>query len=136
MSISVKELTPILNVSDLAGSFAWFAKLGWEKLWEWGNPPDFGCVRNGRCEIFLCVDGQGSRGGPMPRHLWDDDTGGTWITWWLGSPEAVDDAHTLALRENITVTVAPMDMPWGVRECHLRHPDGHTFRVSAGIEAA
>ena len=63
-------------------------------------------------------------------------TGGTWITWWLSSPEAVDDAHTLALRENITVTVAPMDMPWGVRECHLRHPDGHTFRVSAGIEAA
>jgi hypothetical protein len=21
-------------------------------------------------------------------------------------------------------------MPWGVREMHVRHPDGHVFRVS------
>jgi hypothetical protein len=32
-----------------------------------------------------------------------------------------------------TVTWPPTDEPWGVREFHLRHPDGHTFRVSAGI---
>jgi catechol 2,3-dioxygenase-like lactoylglutathione lyase family enzyme len=132
----VQGLTPILNVSNLADSFAWFAKLGWEKNWDWGDPPGFGCVKNGDCEIFLCVDGQGSRGGPAPRHLWDDDTGGTWITWWVNSPEEVDDAHTLALREHVTITVPPMDMPWGVRECHVRHPDGHTFRISAGIQAA
>jgi len=25
----------------------------------------------------------------------------------------------------------PTDEPWGVREFHLRHPDGHTFRVGA-----
>jgi catechol 2,3-dioxygenase-like lactoylglutathione lyase family enzyme len=134
--MKVHALTPILNVSNLAESFAWFAKLGWQKNWEWGDPPDFGCVKNGPCEIFLCVDGQGARGGSEPRHLWDDDTGATWITWWLNSPEEVDDAHTLAMRDNVTVTVPPMDMPWGVRECHLRHPDGHTFRLSAGIEAA
>jgi hypothetical protein len=24
-------------------------------------------------------------------------------------------------------------MPWGVREMHVRHPDGHVFRVSQGI---
>jgi hypothetical protein len=28
----------------------------------------------------------------------------------------------------------PTDEPWNVREFHLRHPDGHTFRVSAGLE--
>jgi catechol 2,3-dioxygenase-like lactoylglutathione lyase family enzyme len=134
--MKIQGLTPILNVSNLADSFAWFEKLGWTKHWDWGDPPSFGCVKSGAAEIFLCVDAQGSRGGPLPRHLWDDDTGGTWMTWWLSSPEAVDDAHTLALRERITVTVPPMDMPWGVRECHLRHPDGHTFRVSANIEAA
>jgi hypothetical protein len=27
-------------------------------------------------------------------------------------------------------------MPWGVREMHVRHPDGHVFRISQGIEAA
>ncbi|HWN39453.1 MAG TPA: hypothetical protein VNP02_13205 [Gammaproteobacteria bacterium] len=24
--------------------------------------------------------------------------------------------------------------PWGAREMHVRHPDGHVFRVSQGIE--
>jgi len=25
-------------------------------------------------------------------------------------------------------------MPWNVREMHVRHPDGHVFRVGKGIE--
>ena len=28
----------------------------------------------------------------------------------------------------------PTDEPWGVREFHLRHPDGHTFRIGAGMD--
>ena len=30
-------LTPILNVSDIQQSFAWFEKLGWQKAWDWGQ---------------------------------------------------------------------------------------------------
>lgn len=67
----VKRLTPILNVSNIVESFAWFEKLGWTKGWEWGDPPTFGGVCSGHAEIFLCQDGQGSRGGPAPRHLGD-----------------------------------------------------------------
>jgi hypothetical protein len=33
-----KGLTPILNVSNLRLSFAWFEKLGWQKSWDWGDP--------------------------------------------------------------------------------------------------
>jgi hypothetical protein len=51
------EVAPILNVSDLNASFAWFAALGWVE------PPE--------------------------------------------------------------------DRPWGVREMHVRHPDGHVIRFSA-----
>jgi hypothetical protein len=28
----------------------------------------------------------------------------------------------------------PFDAPWNVREFHLRHPDGHIFRVGASLE--
>ena len=31
------RLTPILNVSDMQESFAWFEKLGWKKSWDWGT---------------------------------------------------------------------------------------------------
>jgi hypothetical protein len=30
----------------------------------------------------------------------------------------------------------PTDEQWGVREMHVRHPDGHVFRISQGIEGA
>jgi catechol 2,3-dioxygenase-like lactoylglutathione lyase family enzyme len=127
-------LIPILNVSNINESFAWFEKLGWKKGWDWGNPPTFGGVSNGKSEIFLCQNGQGSRGGPMPRHVRDDDTGGVWMSWFLASPDEVDEAYQLALEQGIIVTRPPTDESWGVRECHIRHPDGHTFRVSAGTK--
>lgn len=74
--MKLERLIPILNVSNIEESFAWFEKLGWKKGWDWGDPPDFGGVCCGDCEIFLCQNGQGSRGGPMPRHVEDDDTWG------------------------------------------------------------
>jgi catechol 2,3-dioxygenase-like lactoylglutathione lyase family enzyme len=129
----VHRLTPILNVSNIEESFAWFEKLGWQKAWDWGDPPTFGGVCSGHTEIFLCQNGQGSRGGPAPRHTGDDDTGGVWMSWWLASPAAVDEAHELAVKLGFTITRPPTDEPWGVREFHLVHPDGHTFRVSAGL---
>jgi hypothetical protein len=60
--MDAKGLTPILNVSDIAASFAWFEKWGWEKVWDWGTPPTFGAVRSGVCQIFLCQGAQGGRG--------------------------------------------------------------------------
>jgi catechol 2,3-dioxygenase-like lactoylglutathione lyase family enzyme len=131
--MKVEGITPILNVSNIEESFAWFEKLGWEKRWDWGEPPEFGSVGSGKYEIFLCKDGQGSRGGPMPRFAGDDDTGGVWMSWWVSSPAEVDDIHSQALENGMTVTWPPTDEPWNVREFHLRHPDGHTFRVSAGL---
>ncbi|MFN2494009.1 MAG: bleomycin resistance family protein [Pyrinomonadaceae bacterium] len=127
-------LVLILNVSNIEESFTWFEKLGWKKGWDWGSPPTFGAVCSGKHEIFLCQNGQGSRGGPMPQHARDDDTGGVWMSWFLKSPDEVDATHKLALEEGLMVTRPPTDEPWGVRECHIRHPDGHTFRVSAGTE--
>ncbi|HWN08480.1 MAG TPA: bleomycin resistance family protein [Pyrinomonadaceae bacterium] len=132
--MKVESLKPILNVSNIQESFAWFEKIGWQKGWEWGNPPSFGGVCSGKAEIFLCEDGQGSRGGAMPRHVGDDDTGGVWMSWFLSSPAEVDAAHERALEHGLIVTMPPTNGPWGVGEFHLRHPDGHTFRVSAGTE--
>jgi hypothetical protein len=46
-------VTPILDVSDIQARFAWFARLGWTKGWDWGEPPTFGVVRSGRCEMHV-----------------------------------------------------------------------------------
>src|SRR5258708_11960042 len=57
--MNAKHVTPILNVSDMAASFAWFAKWGWRKCRDWGTPATFGAVGAGEVEIFLF---QGARG--------------------------------------------------------------------------
>ena len=119
--IDVHEVTPILNVSDLPASFGWFERVGWTKQWDWCPPdteaPTFGSVGSGGREIFLCLDGQGGRGDQ-----------GTWISIWV---DDVDTVHATCLREEVEVIDGPKDKPWGVREMHVRHPDGHVFRISA-----
>ncbi len=143
----LEGLTPILNVSDVPASREWFAQLGWQRGFSWNagglieggadenshGPAEFGSVCNGDFEIFLCQNGQGARDGHAPRTPGDDDTGGVWMSWWLASPADVDTLHELALSKGLTVTQPPIDEPWGVREFHLIHPDGHTFRVSASL---
>ena len=65
----------------------------------------------------------------------DDLTDGVWMSWWVDSPAEVDALHASAVAQGLIVTYPPTDEPWGVREFHLRHPDGHMFRISAGLNA-
>lgn len=127
-------LTPILNVSDIGQSFAWFAKLGWAKQWDWGEPPSFGAVRSGNCEIFLCQGGQGGRGKSDLATTFEtqDADKGVWMSIWV---DDVDAVHRECVEQGIEVTWPPTDMSWNVREMHIRHPDGHVFRISRGIGA-
>jgi catechol 2,3-dioxygenase-like lactoylglutathione lyase family enzyme len=130
-----KGLTPILNVSNIAESFAWFEKLGWKKSWDWGDPPDFGGVVSGDCQIFLCLNGQGGRGrsdftttfGPGGS---DAAEKGVWMSIWV---DDVDAVYRHCVEHGLEVVWPPTDMPWNVREMHVRHPDGHVFRISRGI---
>jgi predicted lactoylglutathione lyase len=132
--MNILGVTPILNVSNISESFAWFESLGWRKHWDHGDPPTFGAVISGHTEIFLCQGCQGARGGPLPRQPWDNQAGSTWMSWWLESPAAVDAAYAHALALGISAPWPPTEMPWNVYECHIRHPDGHTFRVGARLE--
>ena len=128
-------VTPILNVSNLGESFEWFERLGWEKCWDWGDPPGFGAVRTGVSELFLCQDGQGGRGRSNLKMTFGpegDDSAdkGVWMSVWV---EDVDAVYRECLEKGLEVTWPPTDMPWNVREMHVRHPDGHVFRISRGI---
>jgi catechol 2,3-dioxygenase-like lactoylglutathione lyase family enzyme len=128
-----KGFTPILNVSDIVASFAWFQKLGFEKLWDWGDPPTFGAVRSGKCEIFLCEGAQGGRGrSAFTSTAGEGETAdkGVWMSVWV---DDVDAVHRECLEKGLEVTMPPTDQPWQVREMHVRHPDGHVFRISRGI---
>jgi catechol 2,3-dioxygenase-like lactoylglutathione lyase family enzyme len=153
--MAIRGVTPILNVSSVPASFAFFESLGWRRGFAWNDggmiegaadsnahgPAAFGSVcgegeGGGEAQIFLCTEGQGGRGTIEPRWPGDDRTDGVWMSWWLDSPASVDAMHDACLRHGHRVTMPPTDEPWGVRELHLRHPDGHMFRVSAALAPA
>lgn len=128
-------INPILNVSNMEESFAWFEKLGWKKRWDWGDPVGFGAVKSGMCEIFLCHCGQGGTGRSSVTMTFGpdgDETAdkGVWMSVWV---EDVDAVHRECVEHNIEVAWPPTDMPWGAREMHIRHPDGHVFRISTNL---
>jgi catechol 2,3-dioxygenase-like lactoylglutathione lyase family enzyme len=125
----VKDLNPILNVSDIQQSFGWFQKLGWNKRWDWGDPPTFGSVGSGDFAIFLCQGAQGGRGKSELTTTKGSGSAdkGVWMTIWV---EDVDAVHRHCLEQGLEITMPPADEPWGVREMHLRHPDGHVFRIT------
>ncbi len=50
-----------------------------------------------------------------------------WVAIWV---DDVDAVHERALAEGLEITHPPTDEPWNVREFHVRHPDGHVFRIS------
>src|SRR4051794_29223081 len=119
--MKVERVVPILDVSDVEASIEWFAKLGWAKTFTWdaddpGAPPVFGGVGCGGSEIFLCRDGQGGRGrgqnaatgGPGADQRADR---GAWMSVWV---DDVDAVYERCLAEQLDITFAPADEPWGV----------------------
>ena len=86
----IHHVTPILNVSDVGASIAWFEQLGWERGFTWNDggsiegaadanehgPADFGSVRAGHAEIFCVATARalpaasGSAGGCRRRRTW------------------------------------------------------------------
>jgi hypothetical protein len=119
----VDALVPILNVSSLPQSFIWFEKLGWPRKWDWssdGGEPTFGSVGTGELEICLCRNGQGGRG-----------PNGAWLSIWT---DDVDAVYARCGREDLEVIRPPLDESWGVREMHVKHPDGHVFRISQPVQ--
>ena len=124
----LNNVTPILNVSNVAASLDWFEALGWERGFVWTDEggmggdgePDFASVQAGDdAEIFLCLNDQGAR--PV------------WMSWFLPNRDELEAAHARAVELGYEISQEPVDEPWGIREFHLRHPDGHTFRVGCEI---
>ena len=70
--------------------------------------------------LLLTGQRQGGRG---------DD--GVWMSIWI---DDVDAVHQHCLANGIEVTMPPTDEPWNVREMHVRHPDGHVFRISQALD--
>ena len=106
---------PILNVKSVPNAIAYYVdKLGFEKEWDWGAPPDFACVLRDDVRIFLCQDGQGAKG--------------MWISVFIRDVDALYEEYKEA---GAVIRQKPTTFPWGVREMNVEDLDGHRLRMGS-----
>jgi len=105
-------VTPVLRVSDVAKSLAYYMRvLGFSSPW---NAPGFACVQRGDCTLFLCEGDQGHMGG--------------WV--WIAVGDA-DALHEELRAAGAFIRHAPTNYPWGSRELHVADPDGNVLRLGS-----
>jgi len=115
------SLVPILNVKSVEKSIEYYTTvLGFERHWDWPNDKEdktFASITNGKIEIFLCENGQGSPG--------------TWIAYNL---EDVDALHKELVSRGVPIDTGPVDQTWGTREMYVKDADRNSVRFIQPME--
>lgn len=108
-----ERLVPVLKVSSIGASLDYYVgKLGFRKLFEWGDPPTFASVARDGVEIFLS---QEEWVGPTSLSLFVQD---------------VDRLHDDYRLSGALIRRPPFDFPWGVRGMDVEDVDGHQLRFT------
>ena len=119
------------SVSNTAGTFAclkWDGEIvGLGELLRRLAQPD----RASRLASFFVSRAQGGRGRGRNTTTFqrDRDKEGDKGVWMSVRVEDVEEMHKHCVATGLEVIFPPTDMPRNVRKMHLRHPDGHVFRI-------
>lgn len=106
-------VTPILRVSDLAASLAYYIdQLGFEFRWRDGS--NFAAVGRQDVNLMLCQGDQGQTG--------------SWV--YVGISDA-DAYHQELLARGVAIRHPPTNYPWLARELQVEDPDGHVLRFAS-----
>jgi predicted enzyme related to lactoylglutathione lyase len=110
--------------------------MGMEEIVGLGKPSDVWCGWIGQGSLHFSVSGSaGGRGRGANTTTFQQDGDeqgdkGVWMSVWV---DDADEMHKECVAAGLEITFPPTDMPWKVREMHVRHPDGHVFRVGHGL---
>lgn len=101
-----------------------------------GNASYFRGRRVRRMRDFSLPGAQGGRGKGTNTTTFGEEEETDKGVWMSVFVDDVDEVYKQCVAAGLDITLPPTDMPWNVRETHLRHPDGHVFRVGKGFECA
>ncbi len=117
-NICFDAVIPILRVEDFGDSIDYYVnKLGFEKEWDFGNPPDFGCIRRGESQVFIC---QGALGQP-----------GMWLAFPVSDVDALHEGYK---KSDAIIVEPPADQFYGMRVMVIGDLDGHRLRMASSLE--
>jgi uncharacterized glyoxalase superfamily protein PhnB len=104
---------PILRVKNMTAAIDYYVgKLGFQKKWDWGDPPDFACVARDEVELFFSLNAQGAPG--------------MWLSIFVQDIDALYETYK---QTGAIIRQPPADYPWGIREMTIEDLDGHYLRM-------
>lgn len=116
-NMRLENIAPILNVTDMARSLAFYVDvLGFNKA-DWGDD-NFTSVARDNCGVYLCKGGQGQRG--------------TWI--WVGFDGDIFDLYRRLKLKGVRIRLEPTNFSWAY-EMQIEDPDGHVLRFGTDPNA-
>ena len=110
LNFRVENVTPILNVSDINKSLAFYVDILGFKNAEWGDN-NFTCITHDKTGLYLCKGQQGARG--------------TWI--WIGFDGDIIRLHENLQSKGVKIKLPPTNFSWAY-ELQIEDPDGHILR--------
>jgi catechol 2,3-dioxygenase-like lactoylglutathione lyase family enzyme len=112
----LENVTPILNVKDIARSLAFYVDILGFRNADWGTDT-FTSINRDNTALYLCKGGQG-----LP---------GTWV--WIGFDGDIFSLYELLRSKEVTITLPPTNFSWAY-EMQIQDPDGHILRLGTDPE--
>ena len=118
---SVVLAVPILACTSIDDMIAFYVdRLGFEREWVWGDPPQDGGVRRGEVQLYF-MRNDALAGGCAGREV-------------MLFVEDVDSLHAEHVRRGAPIVEPLRDEPWGLREYSVVDPHGHRLRFAESVE--
>ncbi|HMV09422.1 MAG TPA: glyoxalase superfamily protein [Cyclobacteriaceae bacterium] len=107
----IENIAPILYVSDMEKSLAFYVDiLGFKKA-DWGDD-NFTSINRDNTGLYLCKGAQG-----VP---------GTWV--WLGFDGDITELNETLKSRGVIIKLPPTNFSWAY-EMQIQDPDGHVLRL-------
>lgn len=106
----VENITPVLNVRDIARSLSFYVDILGFKNADWGDD-NFTSINRDNMGLYLCKEGQGSTG--------------TWV--WIGFDGDIFSLHQILTAKGVVIKLPPTNFSWAY-EMQVEDPDGHVLR--------
>lgn len=120
---TISHTAPILACDDVDAALRFCEeRLGFERAWTWGDPPnDGGARRDGISLLFV-------RNPDLARRARDTE-----VMVFVGG---IDELHAEHRERGAPITSPIGDKAWGLREYTVTLPPGYLLRFAEGLEYA